>query len=63
MNNKRIVVDISEKGDVSIEGFHFSGPECHNLVKEIGDAIGTTTHSERKKEYNIKTSVKQKERN
>jgi len=63
MNNKKIIVDISETGDISINGEGFIGPECHNLIKEIGDAIGKTTHSEKKKEYNIKTNVKQKERN
>lgn len=63
MNNKKIIVDISENGEVSINGEGFVGPECHNLIKEIGDAIGKTIHSEKKKEYNIKTVVKQKERN
>lgn len=63
MNNKKIVVDISEKGDVSINGEGFVGPECHNLIKEIGDAVGAPTSSTRKKEYNIKTNTKQKERN
>jgi len=63
MNNKTIVVDISEKGDVSINGEGFVGTECKSFLKEISDAIGKTTHSEKKKEYNIKTVVKQKERN
>lgn len=63
MNNKKIIVDISETGDVSINGEGFVGPECSSLIKEISDAIGTTTRSEKKKEYNIKTVVKQKERN
>jgi hypothetical protein len=63
MNNKKIIVDIDQTGNISIDGEGFVGPECHNLIKEIGDAIGQTTRSEKKKEYNIKTIIKQKERN
>lgn len=63
MNNKTIVVDISKNGDVSVEGQNFSGPECHNFLKEISDAVGTTTSSTRKKEYNIKTATRHKELN
>jgi len=63
MNNKTIVVDISEKEDVSIEGFDFVGPECEIFAKEISSALGTTKNFTKKKEYNMKTNIKQKERN
>jgi hypothetical protein len=63
MNNKKIIVDISETGDVSVEGFDFVGPECEIFAKEISSALGTTKNFTKKKEYNIKTVIKQKERN
>jgi len=63
MNNKKIIVDITKTGDVSIEGNNFVGPECDHFIKEIADSIGKTISSAKKKEYNMKTSTKQKERN
>jgi len=63
MNNKKIVVDISETGNVSIEGNNFVGPECDHFIKEIADSIGKTVSSTKKKEFNIKIITKQKEKN
>lgn len=61
--DKKIVIDIDNEGNISIDGQGFVGTECGSFIKEVSDAIGTTTHSTKKKEYNIKTNVKQKERN
>jgi hypothetical protein len=63
MNNKKIVVDISETGDVSIEGEGFVGPECEVFANEISTILGVKKVFTKKKEYSIKTNVKQKERN
>lgn len=61
--DKKITIDIDEVGNISIEGENFQGPECDTFIKEIGKEIGTIKSSTKKKEYNIKTNVKQKERN
>lgn len=63
MNNKKIIVDIGETGDVSINGEGFIGPECGHFIKEITDTVGTMVHHVKKKEYNMKTNIKHKERN
>jgi hypothetical protein len=63
MNNKKIIVDIDQTGNVSIEGENFQGPECDTFIKEIGKEIGEIKSSAKKKDYNIKTVTKQKERN
>jgi len=63
MNNKRIIIDIDEKGNISIDGQGFIGTECKSFLKEIADNIGNTINSTKKKEYNMKTNTKQKEKN
>lgn len=62
MNNKKIIVDIDQAGNISIEGENFQGPECETFIKEIGKEMGNIKNFTKKKEYNIKTIVKQKEK-
>jgi hypothetical protein len=48
---EEIVIDISENGDVTIEGKGFSGPECEKFIAEVGAVYGETTRSIKKPEY------------
>jgi len=49
---KKIVVEIDEKGDCSIDGQGFSGAECDFFMAEIEDALaGEITTNEKKPEY------------
>lgn len=63
MLNKTIVIEIDHKGDVSINGDGFVGPECQRFIEEISSCIGGTTSSTKKKEYNNKVVKRQRERN
>jgi len=45
---KKIVIEIDENGDCSVEGHGF-GPECKELMKEIQDNLGETTSTKEKR--------------
>ena len=51
MSRKRIVIDVDEKGNCSIEGQGFVGPECEKHIKEVEQALGSTTSSKLKPEH------------
>ena len=48
---KKIVVEINEDGDCSIEGHGFHGPDCDRAIREIEAALGTRTSTRCKPEY------------
>lgn len=54
---KKIIIEIDEEGDCSIDGKGFVGIECSKFLKEIEEAIGTTVTSTNKKEYNQRTKT------
>lgn len=57
MNNKKIIIELEEDGSCTVNGLNFVGPECHNFITEITDAIGITKSSDKKKEFNIRNKI------
>lgn len=43
MSRKHIIIDIDENGKCSVEGHGFKGVDCEKFIKEVCDALGTTT--------------------
>jgi len=48
---KKIVIEIDEDGNVSVDGKNFVGTECGKFIKEVQDALGQTVSSKDKPEY------------
>ena len=48
---KKIVIDIDEEGNCSIDGEGFVGPECANFIGEVEKALGTRTSQKNKPAY------------
>ena len=55
--NEEIVIDIDAKGNVTVEGKGFSGPECKTLTKDLEAALGKVEKTVTKPEYS-RTHVK-----
>jgi len=53
-----IRIDISETGDVKIEGIDIAGPDCVKLTAEIEAALGTVVKTVKKPEYHRTATVK-----
>jgi len=51
MSRKQIVIDIDAEGNCSIEAQNFVGPECEKYIKEVEQALGSTTSSKTKPEH------------
>jgi len=49
--SKRIVIEINEDGDCSVDAHGFHGPDCDRAIREIEAALGTRTHVRHKPEY------------
>ena len=58
---KRIVAEISEEGEVTLEVFGTSGTECETLTTDIEKALGKTTNRKRKREYYHQTQSRDQE--
>lgn len=50
-NKKEIIIDIDAKGNCSIEGKNFVGPECLSFIGEIQECIGDTRAKTTKPEF------------
>ncbi len=48
---KRVIIDIDKKGNCSIEGEGFLGPECGHFIEEIEQSLGTKISQKDKPEY------------
>jgi hypothetical protein len=61
-NQKKIVVDIDEEGNCSIDGQGFQGPECAHFIGEVEKALGEKTSQEDKPEYRQRRTTSQRDR-
>lgn len=48
---KKIVVEIDQDGNCSVDGEGFIGPECSHFIGEIEEALGERTSQRDKPEY------------
>ena len=48
---KKIVVDIDEEGNCSIDGQGFQGTECAHFINEVEESLGEKISQEDKSEY------------
>jgi len=48
---KKIVVDIDEEGNCSIDGQGFQGTECAHFIGEVEESLGEKISQEDKPEY------------
>jgi len=55
--DKKVIINIDESGNASIEGHGFEGVECEKLIKEINSALGVEVSTQKKREYNQTVSV------
>lgn len=55
-NQKKIVIEIDEEGNCSIDGQGFIGTECDHFISEIEEALGTQTSCKDKEEYSQRTT-------
>lgn len=57
---KKIIIEIDPKGDCSIDGEGFVGPECATFIGEIEKSLGHVTSRRNKKEFKQKRTVVRK---
>jgi hypothetical protein len=57
---KKIVVEIDEEGNCSIDGQGFQGPECGNFIGEIEKSLGQRTSQRNKREYTQRQTTRQR---
>jgi len=62
MSEKRIVIEIDENGNCSLEGQGFDGPECELFISEIEESLGKVIHTEENDEYYQRTTISNKNR-
>lgn len=55
---KQIIIDIDQKGNCSIDGEGFIGPECSHFINEIEEALGKQISQKDKLEYNQRRTTK-----
>ncbi len=48
---EEIIIDISPEGEVQIGVNNVVGPSCHELTKDIEEALGATTNRQNKPEF------------
>lgn len=48
---KKIIVEIDEEGNASIDGQGFQGPECGHFIGEVESALGQKVSQKDKPEY------------
>lgn len=57
---KKIIIEIDSKGDCSIDGEGFVGPECATFIEEIEKSLGHVTSRKNKKAFKQKRIVARK---
>lgn len=57
---KKITIEIDAKGDCSIDGEGFVGPECATFIGEIEKSLGKTTSTRNKREYKQRRTAARK---
>jgi hypothetical protein len=60
-NEKYIVVEIDENGDINAETFNFKGPGCVDLLNGLMKDLALITGDEKKPDY-FESEVKNKEK-
>lgn len=60
---KKVEIIIDTEGNISMDAQGFHGPECAKLMAEIQEAVGNTTMTRRKPEYNITQAGRQRQTN
>jgi hypothetical protein len=60
MSKKKIIVDIDESGNCSIDGENFVGTECSHFIGEIESVLGTVEIQKDKPEYHQKRTISNK---
>lgn len=60
MANEEIVIDVSETGDVKVEGVGIAGPDCVKLTAGLEAALGTVTKRVKKPEFHRTATVARK---
>ena len=48
---KKVVVEIDNEGNCSVDGQGFVGTECSHFLNEIEEALGQRTSARKKPEY------------
>jgi len=61
MNHKKIIVEIDEDGNCSLDGQGFVGPECSKFLGEVEEALGETTSREDKEAMRQRVSSRETE--
>jgi len=56
--HKKIIVEIDENGNCSLDGKGFSGPECGKFLNEVEKAIGKTISTTDKAEMRQRESCR-----
>lgn len=59
---EEIKIDVSPEGEVVIGVTGVTGPSCHDLTREIEDALGSTTDRQNTAEYDQTVQQRQTER-
>lgn len=57
---QEVIIDIDERGNVTVEGKGFTGNECTALTKEIEQALGDVEKRTLKPEYRMSKQVLRK---
>lgn len=55
---KKIIIDINENGDCTIEGKGFVGPECESLIKEVEQALGKRISATNKPSHSRRQTIR-----
>lgn len=59
---KKVVIDIDQDGNCSIDGQGFHGTECSHFISEIEESLGTRTSQKDKQEYRQRQTTKGRDR-
>jgi len=51
VQQKKVIIDIDEKGNCLVEGKNFIGPECSHFIEEIEESLGERISQTDKPEY------------
>lgn len=59
-SQKKIVIEIDNEGNCSIDGQGFQGPECANFTNEVEESLGTKISHTNKPEYRQRRTTSNK---
>jgi len=57
---KKIIVEIDEEGNTSIDGQNFIGTECSHFIEEVEKSLGQQTSQRNKPEYRQRQVINNK---